>query len=127
MNWRVIELLAELAERGITLRPAGSQLGVSPSSALTPELVSRIRALKAEILSLLAGPPPGRAGGRSPAPSAAERDALVALAARPGLRVDELAAATHLRRAALADALASLRARREIAVAADGRHRLVVH
>ena len=48
-----LPLISELANRGIRVRPKGSNVVVSPEKALTPELVERIKREKpALILSL---------------------------------------------------------------------------
>jgi lambda repressor-like predicted transcriptional regulator len=126
MSWRVAALLAELSQRGITLRPAGAFLGVSPQSALTPELLARIRELKPEILSLLTCPAPPDPDLFS-ACTPAERAALLAIAVRPGLHLHQLAATTRLSEIVLDQALSALRHRREISLSAAGGYHLVVH
>ena len=50
-----VELLTDLAERGIQATGEGEHLRVRPRSALTPELIEEIRAHKAELLALLDG------------------------------------------------------------------------
>ena len=127
MTRQVAQLLAELSARGVTLEPAGCFLRVSPPSALTPDLLARLRELKGEILSLLLAPSSIHSVVRLAVPTAAERHTLAALASRPGLRRPALAAATHLRHDALDDALSRLCERREITIGADGRCHLVVH
>jgi hypothetical protein len=123
----VADLLAELSRRGITLRPAGPHLGVSPRSALTPELLARIREHKAEILSTLAPPPLPYLFPFPPGATPAERAVLLAIAVRPGLRCHQLAAATRLCQVALDEALSTLQDRHEITRTAAGGYHLVVH
>ncbi|HVT60176.1 MAG TPA: hypothetical protein VHR45_17505 [Thermoanaerobaculia bacterium] len=127
MTQQAAQLLAELSARGVTLEPAGYFLRVSPPSAITPDLLARIRELKQEILSLFVAPPPADPVLRLAVPTPAERDTLTAVAARPGLRRRALVAATRLPRGALDNALSRLCERREIAIGADGRCHLVVH
>ena len=47
------ELLADLARRGIRLEADGERLRYHPRSALTPDLLDRLKAHKAELLTLL--------------------------------------------------------------------------
>ena len=54
MSAATTKLLADLAERGITLRAADGRLACSPAAALTDELRRRIALAKAELLALLA-------------------------------------------------------------------------
>jgi hypothetical protein len=127
MTSRVADLLAELSRRGITLRPAGPHLGVSPRSALTPDLLARIREHKAEILTTLAAPRPSYPFPFPPGATPAERAALLAIAVRPGIRFHQLAAATRLCKVVLDEALAALHNRREITLNPAGGYHLVVH
>ena len=108
------ELLSELLTRGVVVSPAGASLDLYPRSALSPDLLARVRALKPQLLELL------RAGAGAVA-SPAEWRVLTALALRPGLAPDELAAATHLDQAPLAKALHTLLRRAEIAARATGK------
>jgi|HubBroStandDraft_3_1064219.scaffolds.fasta_scaffold07565_4 hypothetical protein len=127
MTVRLAELLAELSARGVTLAPEGTYLSVTPRSALTPDLLARIRDLKSEILAELAAPAARPFHFPTATVTPAERAALVAIAVHPGLRLPDLAATTHLQRTTLDRALATLRRRREIAIAADGTCHLLVH
>lgn len=54
------DLLADLARRGVRLEAAGERLRYFPRSALTPELLDRLKAHKAELLAML------RAAGQAP-------------------------------------------------------------
>jgi hypothetical protein len=62
-----VHLLADVAQRGITLEARGDRLRYHPRSALTPDLAERLKAHKAELLALLrptphaALPPPAPA------------------------------------------------------------------
>ena len=47
------ELLENLMERGITVRPDGNLLRVRPKSRLTPELIGELREHKPELLRLV--------------------------------------------------------------------------
>jgi hypothetical protein len=47
-----------LRARGVTLEIAGDRLKITPASAVTPDELAMLRARKAEVLRLLAGPPP---------------------------------------------------------------------
>lgn len=49
-------LVATLRERGVTLRPDGGQLVVSPASAIRPEEVEALRQFKPEIITMLLSP-----------------------------------------------------------------------
>ena|SRR5579864_6934793 len=109
------ELLSELLTRGVVVSPAGASLDLYPRSALSPDLLARVRALKPQLLELL------RAGAGAVA-SPAEWRVLTALALHPGLAPEELAATTHLDQVPLAKALQTLIRRAEIA--ADRRGRL---
>jgi hypothetical protein len=111
------ELLSELLTRGVVVSPAGSSLDLYPRSALSPDLLARVRALKPQLLELL------RAGAGAVA-SPAEWRILTALALHPGLAPDELAAATKLDQARLAEALHNLIRRAEITADPLGRLRL---
>jgi hypothetical protein len=52
----VAALLAELEERGISIRPIGpGKLRISPLDAVDPDLVARLRAAKAQLLVALTG------------------------------------------------------------------------
>jgi hypothetical protein len=68
MNSPAAELLAELGRRGIELRADAEHVCFRPRSALTPELVARVKAHKAQLLTLLTAgdrdttPPARRAG-----------------------------------------------------------------
>lgn len=53
MSAATTKLLADLAERGITLRAADGCLACSPASALTDDLRRRLMLAKAELLVLL--------------------------------------------------------------------------
>ena len=53
-----LELLADVTRRGIELVAHGDRLWCRPRSALTPELVDRLKAHKAELLAIL-----GHGGG----------------------------------------------------------------
>jgi hypothetical protein len=48
------EVVTEVKRRGVSLSVSGGNLELRPASALTPELVSELRAHKAEILGTLA-------------------------------------------------------------------------
>ncbi len=48
-----LDLLDELAARGVTVIPDGNRLRLRPASALPPELVAAVRAAKPEILTVL--------------------------------------------------------------------------
>jgi hypothetical protein len=113
------ELLSELLTRGVVVSPAGSSLDLYPRSALSPDLLARVRALKPQLLELL------RAGAGAVA-SPTEWRVLTALALHPGLAPDELAAATHLDHAPLTKALHTLLRRAEIAADLQGRLRLKI-
>lgn len=52
----VMNLMHELAERGIRLERRGDKLRVIPKSALTPELIEQVRDRKAELLEALDSP-----------------------------------------------------------------------
>lgn len=54
----VDELLAELAEAGVTLVSDGDRLRFYPRAAMTPELAERLRTSKAEVLAIMANPWP---------------------------------------------------------------------
>ena len=60
-------LLAELADQGITLSVVSDQLRAKPTAAVTPELVERMRACKAELMELLTD-------GDSPCPRCGSTD-----------------------------------------------------
>jgi hypothetical protein len=111
------ELLSELLTRGVVVSPAGASLDLYPRSALSPDLLARVRALKPQLLELL------RAGAGAVA-SPAEWIVLTILALHPGLAPDELAAATHLDQPPLAKAIHTLLRRGEIAADLRGRLRL---
>lgn len=51
------QTLAKCRQAGLSLRPHGDQLGVSPADKLTPELRQALRTHKAELLALLNSPP----------------------------------------------------------------------
>jgi hypothetical protein len=55
-------LLADLRGVGIDLEPVGEVLRFRPRSAMTPALLERVRANKAELLDLLAARDPGALG-----------------------------------------------------------------
>jgi len=109
------ELLSELTTRGVDVSPAGACLQLYPRSALSPDLLARVRALKPQLLELL------RAGAGAVA-SPAEWRVLSTLALHPGLTPEDLATLTKLDQATLAEALHALLRRAEIA--ADRRGRL---
>ena len=50
------ELLSEAEAQGLTLVADGARLRIRPGSRLTPELLSRLRARKAELIELLTWP-----------------------------------------------------------------------
>jgi len=108
------ELLSELLTRGVVVSPAGASLDLYPRSALSPDLLARVRALKPQLLELL------RAGAGAVA-SPAEWRILTTLALHPGLASDQLAVAARLDRAPFADALHTLIRRAEITAAATGK------
>jgi hypothetical protein len=108
------ELLSELISRGVVVSPAGASLDLYPRSALSPDLLARVRALKPQLLELL------RAGAGAVA-SPAEWRVLTILALHPGLVPEELAAATNLDQAPLAKALRTLIRRAEIAAGTAGK------
>jgi hypothetical protein len=58
-------LLADVARLGITLEARGDRLRYRPRSAVTPELVERLTAHKAELLAMLL-PTPGMAPASLP-------------------------------------------------------------
>ena len=66
-----IDLLAELHSRGGRVRVDGSTLYVSPKSALSPDLVERLRQAKPEVLELLRAAPADMALGEPARPSGA--------------------------------------------------------
>jgi hypothetical protein len=101
------ELLSELLTRGVAISPAGASLDLYPRSALNPDLLARVRALKPQLLELL------RTGGDAVA-SPAEWRVLSALALHPGLAPRQLTAATTLDRPTLFHAVAVLLRRAEI-------------
>jgi hypothetical protein len=105
-------LLSELNTRGVIVTSAGTCLYLSPSSAVSPDLVARVRALKPELLELL------RAGAMA---SPAEWRILTTLARHPGIALDQLATATRLAQPPLAEALQTLLRRAEIAPGPAGR------
>jgi hypothetical protein len=111
------ELLSELITRGVAVSPAGASLDLYPKSALNPDLLARVRALKPQLLELL------RAGGGAVA-SPTEWRLLSAIALKPGLTPDQLAAATNLNQALLAQALRTLIGRAEVAADPKGGLRL---
>jgi TubC N-terminal docking domain len=51
-------LVETLRARAVTLRAVGGRLRVRPASAVTPDELELLRTRKAEVLRLLAGPPP---------------------------------------------------------------------
>jgi hypothetical protein len=106
------ELLSELLTRGVAVSPAGASLDLYPRSALNPDLLARVRALKPQLIDLL------RAGAVA---SPAEWRVLSALALHPGLTPPELGAATNLNTRALAQALGTLIRRAEIAAGSTGK------
>jgi hypothetical protein len=108
------ELLSELLTRGVVVSPVGASLDLYPRSALSPDLLARVRALKPQLLELL------RVGAGAVA-SPAEWRVLTALALQPGLAPDELAAATKLDQPRFAEALHNLIRRAEIAADLRGR------
>ena len=59
------ELLADLAVRGIRLEADGERLRYHPRSALTPKLLERLKAHKADLLALLASQQEQRRDERS--------------------------------------------------------------
>lgn len=52
-----MELLAILTAHGIQLQADGGRLRFRPKAAMTPELAGRVKAHKAELLTILAGEP----------------------------------------------------------------------
>ena len=108
------ELLSELTARGVAVAPAGASLQLYPRSALSPDLLARVRALKPQLLELL------RAGAGAVA-SPAEWRVLTVLALHPGLTPEDLVASAHLDLPSLAEALHNLVRRAEIATDAAGR------
>jgi hypothetical protein len=106
------QLLAELTTRGVVVAPAGASLHLYPRSALSPDLLARVRALKPQLLQLL------RAGAMA---TPAEWTILTALALHPGLTLDNLAATTRLPRRPLAQALRTLIRRAEITPGTTGK------
>ena len=49
----VVELVAQLRARGVTLEPDGPTLVVRPAAAVRPEEIAALRQHKAEVLALL--------------------------------------------------------------------------
>jgi hypothetical protein len=112
------ELLSELTARGVVIAPAaGACLELYPRSALSPDLLARVRTLKPQLLELL------RASGDAVA-SPAEWKILAALALRPGLTPSELAFATNLEPATANEAIRRLGRRSEIDFDLAGRLKL---
>ena len=60
------ELLADLDRRGVRLEARGDRLRYAPRSALTPELVERLRSHKTELLAVLSDA--GAGSSQFPAP-----------------------------------------------------------
>jgi hypothetical protein len=114
------ELLSELLTRGVAVSPAGASLDLYPRSALNPDLLARVRALKPQLLELL------RASGGAVA-SPAEWRVLSALALHPGLAPPALAAATRLDHPVLAHAVRTLARRAEIDADPLGKLNLRIH
>jgi hypothetical protein len=108
------ELLSELLTRGVAVSPAGASLDLYPRSALNPDLLARVRALKPQLLELLRV-----SAGAVVSP--AEWQILSALALHPGLAPHQLAAAAKLDRPTLTRALGTLIRRAEIASASTGK------
>jgi hypothetical protein len=125
MNPAAHHLLTELALRGVTVAPEGPYLRLSPRSALTPDLLARVRRLKGQLLALLASSPsPCPTAAPVPlAATAAEWAVLKVLACGP-LGRPALLAATRLGGPALDQALAGLVRRGEVARRADGAVRI---
>jgi hypothetical protein len=109
------ELLSELTTRGVVIAPAaGACLELYPRSALSPDLLARVRMLKPQLLELL------RARADAVA-SPAEWKVLAGLALKPELSPSELAFATHLEPAATNEAIRRLSRRAEIDIGPEGR------
>jgi hypothetical protein len=108
------ELLSELITRGVAVSAAGACLDLYPRSALSPDLLARVRALKPQLLELL------RAGGSAVA-SPAEWRVLITLSLHPGLAAHDLAAVTRLDQAGFTNALHALLQRAEITADRCGR------
>lgn len=64
-----VEILSELAARGVTVRAVGDALKLKPAVALNTALLERVKAYKAEILTALR-----RAQGQSPLPPCGSPD-----------------------------------------------------
>jgi DNA-binding MarR family transcriptional regulator len=127
MTARVAQLLAELSILGVTVVPDGGRLRLSPRSALTAELLERIRELKPEILSVLAAVASSDLLPWSAGLSRAEWRVLAALASGAPLATCQLISATGLDRPALSRALGTLRGRREVVACAAERFRALIN
>lgn len=67
-------LVHTLRARGVHLEPFGDKLRVVPSDAVTPEEVEALRLYKAEVLALLAAPPPGVCASAPGSPALSRTD-----------------------------------------------------
>ncbi|HVT17866.1 MAG TPA: hypothetical protein VHQ90_17020 [Thermoanaerobaculia bacterium] len=128
MSPRATRLLAELSIRGVEVSHDGARLRLRPSSALTPELIEELRALKGEILRLLGSRALARLREAGGWPGPEEWRVLVALAraGRRGMREAELARQARVEREDLGRVLAQLERRGEVRGDGVGGVRLVV-
>jgi hypothetical protein len=127
MTARVAQLLAELSILGVTLVPDGGRLRLSPRSALTPDLLDRIRELKPEILYVLASVPSPDLLPWTAGLSRAEWRTLETLAAHPALPFGALRTATGLGKGTQDLALKILHHRGEVQISRGGCCSLLVH
>jgi hypothetical protein len=109
---RAEELLAALAERGVSVAVQGAQLRFRPRSALSPALIARIVECREELIAAV-GAAKLQTRPRAPAPSTAERWLLWTVAAAPGVSRAGLQAQVE-------HAVAALLERGEIRCRGDG-------
>jgi len=119
----VVELLAELAARGIELQAVSGRLRFRPAAAMTPDLARRVEACKPELLALLTGSPEPPAGRQLENHADREWRRFLAVC-RPwpdGRGWYDLAAAGILAALARADGSSQARPRRRLSPEASGK------
>jgi hypothetical protein len=111
---RAADLLSELTTRGVVVAPDRGCLRLYPRSALNPDLLARVRALKPQLLELLQ-----LSAGAVASP--AEWKVLSAVALHPGLTPEEVTSATKLAPATMDQTLRTLTQRAEVTVDVEGK------